>query len=98
MVAPVGSQNRASWKLCRNLCRKASKATDSFDKVSDKGTITDFWDKLYLVSGFLGAATARDLNQAIQFRCDLRRSLVPVSIVGADADAEFDFVHSLLAR
>ena len=34
-----------------NFVEKASKATGSFDKVSDKGPITRFWDKLQLAGG-----------------------------------------------
>jgi hypothetical protein len=33
-------------RVPQKLCREASKATDSFDRVSDKGPITHFWDKL----------------------------------------------------
>src|SRR5207247_5866332 len=42
--------------------------------------------------------TARDFNQAIQFGGDSGCGFVPVMVVGAGADTEFDLVPRLLTR
>jgi hypothetical protein len=45
-IARACPNNERPEKLCRKLCRNASKLTDSFDKVCDKDAMGRFWDKL----------------------------------------------------